>query len=151
MTSQRKGYRNPIPTTDLIIEYHHGKKAGIVLSERKNQPYGIALPGGFHELNLSAEENAIKEAREETGLDVVIEEPERPLCYHTSPTRDPRYHIISATFIAKGKGILKAGDDAAQATLYSIDEVVDLLEHGTWAFHDHTRALRCYLRHRGYQ
>ena len=138
------GYRNPIPATDIIIEHNDGTKEGIVLIERKNPPYGLAIPGGFAELNMSLEENAIKEAKEETNLDVIIYNPEEPLCVHSHPKRDPRYHLISVTFVARGYGVLTAGDDAAGAKLYTLDEVKNLLGKNKIAF-DHERALKKYL------
>lgn len=147
-TAEVNGYRNPIPTTDIIIEYTDGKKSGIVLITRKNPPYGIAIPGGFAEWGLSLEENAAKEAMEETGLEIMLESPEKPLCVHSHPSRDPRSHILSVTYVAKGTGKLNAGDDAASARLYSIDEVVDLIRRNALAF-DHGKALRKYLEHRG--
>ena len=55
----REGYRNPVPTTDLIIEYQMLKKKGIVLIERLNFPFGLAIPGGFAEWGISLEENAV--------------------------------------------------------------------------------------------
>ena len=142
-------YRNPIPTTDIVIEYNNGDKDGIVLITRKNPPHGIALPGGFAELGISLEENAAKEAKEETGLEVILESPESPLCVHSDPLRDPRAHMISVTYVAKGYGELRAGDDAKTATLYTINEVRDLLGQGQIVF-DHERILIKYLEHRGY-
>ena len=102
-----QGYRNPIPTTDIIIEYQNGKKQGIILITRKNPPFGYAIPGGFAEHGLSYEENARKEAKEETYLDIIIENPGRPWVY-SDPGRDPREHITSNTYIAKGFGKLEA-------------------------------------------
>ena len=147
-TDEVKGHRNPIPTTDIIIEHYDGEKKGVVLIERKNPPYGIAIPGGFAEYGLSLEENAVKEAMEETGLEVILENPEAPLCVHSNPGRDPREHILSVTYIAKGTGILQAGDDAAGARLYTIDEVVELVKNNGLAF-DHGRALEKYFQQRG--
>lgn len=147
----REGYRNPVPTTDLIIEYVTRQKEGIILIERKNFPYGIAIPGGFAEWGISLEDNARKEAREETGLDILIESPEQPLCVHSDPKRDPRGHMISVAYIAKGYGELKAGDDAKAAFHCSIPEVKHLLKRGVWAFDDHKRIVEKYLRARGYQ
>ncbi|MBS3122705.1 NUDIX domain-containing protein [Candidatus Woesearchaeota archaeon] len=173
-----KKYKNPIPTTDIIIEYADetkddvtkkgvGKK-GIVLITRKNPPHGLAIPGGFAELGLSLEENAVKEAKEETGLDITIENPNRPFVY-SDPKRDPRGHIISNTYYAKGHGVLKAGDDAKTARVYSIGECIELIGKGTLregnvregergkenkeevklAF-DHEKILRDYLEYKGY-
>ncbi len=144
----RAGYRNPIPTTDIIIEYCDGRKEGIILITRKNPPYGIALPGGFAELGISLEDNAMKEAKEETGLEVILQNPEQPLCVHSNPDRDPRYHMISIAYVAKGIGILQAGDDAASAKLYSIPEVKNLVKENKLAF-DHARIIGKYLAYRG--
>ncbi|MDL1965899.1 MAG: NUDIX hydrolase, partial [Candidatus Desulfofervidus auxilii] len=61
-------YKNPIPTVDIIIEV----SGGIILIKRKNPPYGWALPGGFVDYGESLEEAAVREAREETGLEVKL-------------------------------------------------------------------------------
>lgn len=146
---QVQHFRNPYPTTDIIIEYDDGRKSGIVLIERKNPPYGRAIPGGFAEWGISLEDNARKEAMEETGLDILLETPEQPFCVHSNPSRDPRAHIISITYIAKGQGTLRAGDDAKDARLYSLDEVADMVKRDALAF-DHSRILQKYLEHRRY-
>ncbi|HLC55218.1 MAG TPA: NUDIX hydrolase [Candidatus Nanoarchaeia archaeon] len=139
--------RNPYPTTDLIIEYQRPGEERIVLIKRNNPPYGIALPGGFAEWGLSLEENACKEAREETGLHIKITSPEQPFCVHSSPSRDPRGHMISITYIAKGYGTICAGDDAKEARPYTLREVRQLIRENALAF-DHGRILEKYLRHR---
>ncbi|MCX5803690.1 MAG: NUDIX hydrolase, partial [Proteobacteria bacterium] len=92
--------KTPLLTVDIIIRY----KGGIVLIERKNPPPGWALPGGFVEVNESLEEAAIREAKEETSLDVKLIEQ-----FHTysKPGRDPRFHTVSVVFIGDGEGILK--------------------------------------------
>lgn len=144
-----EGRKAPYAATDIIIEYSSAGKQGIVLVQRRYPPLGLALPGGIAEWGLSYEENAIKEAREETGLEVLLESPEQPLCVHSSPGRDPRGHVTSITFIGKGYGTLQAGDDASHAGLYSIPEVVVLLRHGQIVF-DHDRILQKYLAFRGY-
>ncbi|MBI5398575.1 NUDIX hydrolase [Candidatus Woesearchaeota archaeon] len=145
----RQGYHSPIPTTDIIIEYAQNGREGIVLIQRRNPPLGLAIPGGFAEYGLTLEENARKEAREETGLEVVIEDPERPFCVHSDPARDPRGHMISSIYIAIGSGVLKAGDDAKETRLYSIDELKGLLGTGILVFDD-DRIIEKYLRHRGF-
>ena len=53
-------YRNPTPTVDIIIEV----EGGIVLIERKHEPTGWALPGGFVDHGESVETAAIREALE---------------------------------------------------------------------------------------
>lgn len=106
-------YRNPIPTVDIIIEIESN---GIVLIRRKNPPYGWALPGGFLDYGESLEEAALREAKEETNLDVILLKQ-----FHTysNPNRDPRHHSISTVYIAKGKGELKAKDDAAEIGVFT--------------------------------
>lgn len=140
-------YNNPFPTTDIIIEYSDGKKEGIVLIERMNEPHGTALPGGFAEYGLSLEQNAAKEAMEETGLEIEIQNPNRPWVY-SSPDRDPRAHTISNTYLATGKGKLQAGDDAKAAFIYTLDDVKKLVKEKKLVF-DHGKILGDYLKHKG--
>ena len=142
---RREGYVNPIPTTDIIIEYEQDGKEGIVLITRRNPPYGLALPGGFHELGISSGENARKEAKEETGLDILIEDETKPFAVYSRPDRDPRDHMISITYVARGSGELRAGDDAAGARLYSFNELCSLLGKSNFAF-DHEYIIRDYLK-----
>jgi len=99
-------YQNPLPTVDIIIEI---ETKGIVLIKRKNPPYGWALPGGFVDYGESLEEAAIREAKEETDLDVKLN---KQLHTYSNPKRDPRHHSISTVYIAKGKGRPQARDDA---------------------------------------
>lgn len=132
-----KPYRNPYPTVDIIIEYQQG----IVLIYRKNPPYGWALPGGFVDYGETLEQAATREAKEETNLEVEIVS---LLGCYSDPSRDPRFHTISTVFIAKGKGVLKAKDDAAQARVFPLKEI-------PWneLVFDHAQILRDYLKHKG--
>ncbi len=109
----QKTYMNPVPTVDIIIEMRGG---GIVLVKRKNYPYGWAMPGGFVDYGESLEDAAAREAKEETGLDVAGLEQ-----FHTysAPGRDPRHHTISTVFTGKGRGELKADDDAEEAEIFT--------------------------------
>jgi len=106
-------YKNPLPTVDIIIEMELGQ---IVLIERKNEPRGWALPGGFVDYGESLEDAAVREAREETGLDVELAGQ-----FHTysDPGRDPRGHTISTVFLARAKGAPRAASDAQNAGLFS--------------------------------
>ena len=108
--------RNPFLTVDIIIEMH-GK---IVLIERENPPHGWAIPGGFVDYEESLESAAIREAKEETSLDITLIE---QFHSYSDPRRDPRFHTVSIVFIAKGTGILKADDDAKNAGVFTKDNL----------------------------
>ncbi len=103
-------YENPVPTVDIIIELEQGgKTAGIVLIQRKNDPPGWSIPGGFVDYGETLEEAAVREAREETGLAVELI---RQFHTYSDPERDPRRHTISTVFVARAAGTPCAGDDA---------------------------------------
>lgn len=126
-------YRNPFPTVDIIIEI--GK--GLCLIRRKNPPYGWALPGGFVDYGESLEEAAVREAKEETGLEVEL------LCQlytYSRPGRDPRFHTITTVYVARAEGHPKGGDDAAEAKVFSEEEI----PWGELAF-DHAEILKDYF------
>jgi len=106
-------YQNPIPTVDIIIEV---ESKGIVLIKRKNPPYGWAIPGGFVDYGESLEEAARREAKEETNLDIELK---RQFHTYSDPNRDPRHHSISTIYIAKGKGIPEAQDDATEIGIFT--------------------------------
>ena len=106
-------YRHPSPTVDIIIEMAGG---GIILIKRKNPPFGWALPGGFVDYGESLEDAAIREAREETSLDITLTSQ-----FHTysDPQRDPRKHTISTVYLAKAEGTPVAADDAQEVGIFT--------------------------------
>lgn len=124
-------YRNPTPTVDIIIEI--GDR--IVLIERKNPPFGWALPGGFVDYGESYESAASREALEETGLAITDLEQFRT---YSDPSRDPRQHTASTVFIATAGGKPEAGDDAGKAELFTEENLPNL------AF-DHAKILSDYF------
>ena len=114
-------YRNPIPTVDVIIRLKRNDgKEGIILIRRKNPPYGWAIPGGFVDYGESLEEAAVREAREETGLEVTLQ---GQLHTYSDPKRDPRKHTISTVFIASARGKPVAGDDALEIGIFTREEI----------------------------
>lgn len=127
-------YRNPIPTVDVIIEV----TGGIVLIKRKNPPLGWALPGGFVDYGESLEEAALREAREETGLDIQLK---GQLHTYSDPQRDPRHHTVSTVFIATADGTPCGGDDAERAEVFHGENLPPL------AF-DHSKILDDYFKQR---
>jgi 8-oxo-dGTP diphosphatase len=108
-------YRNPTPTVDVVILLPGDR---VVLVERRNPPPGWALPGGFVDEGETIEAAAVREAREETGLDVRLEQ---LLYVYSDPRRDPRKHTLSAVFVGRAAGEPSAGDDAAQARAFAWD------------------------------
>ncbi len=112
-------YRNPAPTVDIIIE----TEGGIVLIERKNPPFGWALPGGFVDYGESFEDAARREAAEETGLAVELQ---RQLHTYSDPKRDARQHTASTVFIATASGRPEAADDAQRADVFFQDNLPKL-------------------------
>lgn len=141
-------YKNPVPTVDIIINtYTKGGTKGIVLVERKNPPYGWALPGGFVDYGESLEDAAIREAKEETS--VTITSPRQFKAY-SNPERDPRQHIISFVFDANiSVGQLEAKDDAAKVAVFDIEALVKSITcdeiHLPLAF-DHAKIITEYWR-----
>jgi ADP-ribose pyrophosphatase YjhB (NUDIX family) len=114
-------YKSPVPTVDIIIEI---ESKGIVLIKRKNPPYGWAIPGGFVDYGETLEEAAIREAKEETNLDIELK---RQFHTYSDPGRDPRHHTISTVFLATGKGMLQAKDDASKIGIFTELNLPDVI------------------------
>lgn len=127
-------FRNPVPTVDIIIEL---EDRGVVLIERKNPPYGWALPGGFVDYDETLEDAAVREAAEETSLDVELK------CQfhaYSDPRRDPRKHTITVVFVASAEGEPVAADDAKGVGVFTEEDAP-----GDLVF-DHGEILRDYFR-----
>jgi 8-oxo-dGTP diphosphatase len=120
-------------TVDIIIEMRPGT---IVLVRRRFPPPGWALPGGFVEEGESAEAAAIREAKEETNLDVRDLE---QFHVYSEPGRDPRHHTISLVLVGRSSGTPRGGDDAAEATTFTASSLP-----GEIAF-DHGRIIADYF------
>jgi ADP-ribose pyrophosphatase YjhB (NUDIX family) len=133
-----KKHKYPIPTVDIIIEIERKNgQQGIILIKRKNPPYGWALPGGFVDYGESLEEAAVREAKEETALDIRLKSQ-----FHTysDPMRDPRKHTISTVYIASAQGKPKAQDDAQDIGIFTKEEI-----NFSLAF-DHKKILTDYFK-----
>lgn len=117
-------YRNPVPTVDIIIRMddNENDRCSIVLIERKNEPYGWAIPGGFVDYGESLEDAAVREAFEETTLKVKLM---RQFHTYSDPERDPRQHTVSTVFIAMAEGTPAAADDAKNIGVFNINELPD--------------------------
>ncbi len=125
----------PLLASDIIIELIDRPNRPIVLIRRKYPPFGWALPGGFVDVGETVETAAVREAREETGLEVSLK---ALLGCYSDPRRDPRAHTASAVFVAEARGRPAARDDAADSAVFGLDHLPAEL-----AF-DHRRILQDY-------
>jgi 8-oxo-dGTP diphosphatase len=113
MKKWEKELKTPFVTADIIIRHNQG----IVFVERKNEPRGWALPGGFVEVGESLEDAACREAEEETSLEIKLIE---QFHAYSKPGRDVRFHTVTIVFIADAySGVLKGRDDAKKAKVFS--------------------------------
>jgi 8-oxo-dGTP diphosphatase len=119
----------PAPETpklavDIIIELVDQPGRPILLIERKNPPYGWALPGGFVDVGETLEHAAMREAAEEISLTVTLN---MLLGCYSSPDRDLRGHTVSAVYIAEANGTPQAADDAANVQSFTLDTLPEKL------------------------
>ena len=129
----------PRLTVDIVIELRDHPRAPIVLIERRNPPHGWALPGGFVDKGETLEQAAVREAREETGLEVKLV---ALLGCYSDPKRDARGHTVSAVFVGEAGGEPQAADDAVGVRLcYADDPLEDLV-------FDHARIVADYRHYR---
>lgn len=125
-------YPHPAVTTDCVIFGFDGERLQVLLIERGIEPFKgrWAFPGGFIKMDETAEEGALRELKEETGMENAFIQQ-----FHTfsNPLRDPRERVITIAFYALVRiQEVKGGDDAASARWFPLDEIPAL------AFdHDH--------------
>ncbi|MEY3808047.1 MAG: hypothetical protein RI893_1023 [Pseudomonadota bacterium] len=134
----------PIPVTpllaaDILIELIDQPGQPFVLIERAYQPYGWAVPGGFVDIGETLEHAAIREAKEETCLDVSLKV---LLGIYSKADRDPRNHTVTAVYIAEASGMPRAADDAKNFGIFTFDNLPSVL-----AF-DHAQVIADYKNYR---
>ncbi len=119
----------PKLTVDIIIELVDQPDKPILLIERKNPPFGWALPGGFVDVGETLEQAAVREAAEEISLPVKLK---TLLGCYSNPQRDARMHTVSAVYIAEATGTPIAADDAANVKSFSLNDLPEILafDHG---------------------
>lgn len=138
--NKKDTFKNPVSTVDIIIE----TPKGIVIIERANEPSGLALPGGFTDYNEYLWHAAIREAKEETSLDVELLE---QFYVYSGPKRDARLSAVSTVFIARANGEPMAADDAKIAAVISLDHLAAMAKSGTFVF-DHNEIIQDYLTYK---
>ena len=119
-------YPHPSVTTDCVIFGFDGTKLSVLLIERGNDPFKgcWAFPGGFLEMDESAETGALRELQEETGLEEACI---RQFHTFSDPRRDPRERVLTVAYYALVKmQEVKGGDDAAKAEWFEFDKVPPL-------------------------
>lgn len=130
--------KRPLVTVDAVVE----QQDRILLVRRGREPFqgSWALPGGFVEYGESTEEAAAREVMEETGVAIELE---GLLGVYSDPRRDPRGHVISICYVARGRGEPRGGSDAAEARFFPLEA----LEGLELAF-DHAGIVGDYKRYR---
>ncbi|CAG1769735.1 ADP-ribose pyrophosphatase [uncultured bacterium] len=125
----------PLLAADILIELTDHPDRPFVLIERAHEPYGWAVPGGFVDVGETVEHAAIREAKEETCLDVKLT---ALLGIYSNPKRDTRGHTVTAVYVAEATGMPTAADDAKNFGIYSFDNLPEQL-----AF-DHAQVIEDY-------
>jgi len=134
-------YKNPALTADVIIE----KNGKILLVRRNKKPFvgKLDTPGGFVNYGETVEHAAIREAKEETGLDVKLVD---ILGVYSDPKRDPRKHVVTVMFIGKilrGKPRVNDKTEVRYVSFYDMKK----LKKEELGF-DHYKIIRDYLKHK---
>lgn len=133
-------YPHPAVTVDGVVFGFDGVGLNILLVQRGIEPYKDkwAFPGGFMHIDETAKTAVQRELKEETGLDNIYVE---QLGVFSEVNRDPRERVVTIAFYAllrQSHYQLSAGDDAADARWFSVDNIPPL------AF-DHDRIFRVAL------
>ena len=116
-------YPRPAVTTDCVVFGFDGRDLKILLIERGIEPYKgcWAFPGGFLDMDETAEQGALRELKEETGLDLRYV---KQVGAFSDVDRDPRARVITIAFYALAKkSEVQGGDDAAKAQWFALNEV----------------------------
>lgn len=115
-------YPRPEVTADDVVWGWQDGEAHVLLIRRGKEPFRgcWALPGGFMEMDESAEACAMRELKEETGLCVLSV---RQVGTFSAPERDPRGRVVTVAFYAFAdmrQELVRAGDDAAEARWFAL-------------------------------
>lgn len=114
----------PLLAADALIQLIDQPGRPFVLIERKYPPFGWAIPGGFVDVGETLESAAIREAKEETCLDVTLT---ALLGLYSNPKRDTRNHTVTAVYVAEATGLPMAADDAKNFGIFTFDHLPEQL------------------------
>ena len=91
-------YPRPAVTTDCVV-FTQEEEPKVLLIQRGNEPYKgcWAFPGGFMNMEETAEECAVRELKEETGLTV---KQIQQIGAYSKVDRDPRARTVSIAYMA---------------------------------------------------
>ena len=115
----------PLLTVDAVILFQQNS---IVLIRRKNPPFKgeLALPGGFVDIGETIETACIREAYEETNINIKII---NLIGVFSEPKRDPRGHTVSIAFLCEPLSKTEkplAKDDAQALEIVPISKLASL-------------------------
>ena len=119
-------YEHMAVTTDCVIFTYEDRRLKVLLVRRGGEPFKgeWAFPGGFLNMDETAEQGALRELREETGLDLNYL---KQVGAFSDVDRDPRTRVITIAFYALAKkSSVRGGDDAARAQWFPIDDIPHL-------------------------
>lgn len=113
-------------TVDLAVFTIRSGVLTVLLVQRRDHPYRgyWALPGGFVRARESAEEAAVRELAEETGVMAFTGHLEQLRTY-SDPGRDPRMRVVSVAHVALAPGLPdpRPGGDAAAARWWPVEDL----------------------------
>lgn len=119
-------YPRPAVTTDCVV-FTKEEEPKVLLIQRGNEPYKgcWAFPGGFMNMEETAEECAVRELKEETGLTV---NRIRQIGAYSKVDRDPRGRTVSIAYLAivDAPTAVSGMDDAAKAAWFPLSSLPDL-------------------------
>ena len=112
VTASAMPQEQPWIAADSVVFDETGR---VLLIRRKNPPFqgSFALPGGLVEIGETTEEAALRELKEETGIEGTSP---RLIGVYSDPGRDPRHHVSGIAYLVLSRSFdVRAGDDAAEA------------------------------------